>query len=364
MACAAVTDLFLRNDCERACEDIPPPVAHSVVDTKSLKPINVLHKPPAGKAGDFESSMRELANKCEQCDPYAPTCCTSASESNCFRSLEPHCNALREATAAIGLNGVLSALDNLSMPSGTEEPVQPDCWDGFHVVGAYGVAHAQHTAGAVISLCRTVRNPILLMACSHGAIYTATSNYLRQEPMPSPLSVWKFVAGQADVTGAVHGDAAMLAHIAHGAGHGVALGVLASSAGWHIHNRALLNRGAADDASSTLPVPHLSPPMHTPWAVCKPPAVIASNAATLEQALAICDAAPHRQLAYLCAGGVYMSFIMLSRRQPRQSWSDPCSSSSFPALCFRSVLPHAPPHFELQLLPPPTRSSPFLLSSL
>eukprot|EP00966_Prymnesium_polylepis_P076616 1775856-Prymnesium_polylepis.1 len=72
------------------------------------------------------------------------------------------------------------------------------------------------------------------MACAHGAVWTATANQLRRCSLRTQLSavgggaaVWAIEAEQQANAASFVGDATFLAHIAHGIGHGVALGVLA-----------------------------------------------------------------------------------------------------------------------------------------
>ena len=315
LPCASVADLYLRDTCEASFGPPPPELVGS--------------DSPAWQASPslFERSMMHHTRLCVRCAPDRPSCCESPEDQFCFRDLSSVCATFRTAIAAVGIHGVLSAMDRISLED-------LGCWDGLHAAGAIAYAHSEMDESAskgkstllsnVLLLCRTLRNPELSMACSHGAVWTAMANHIRLG-LPAQ-DTWSSMHGQLAVSN-WRGDAEMLAHIAHGIGHGVAIGALAKN--------STLN------ANETLASMRMESFAHAHFGACKPAAVVDVSLKDIDHAMGICNAAPTRQLAHVCAGGAYMGFSLMARRMPDERWSDPCTAAPFPALCFHFLLHEA-----------------------
>jgi len=145
------------------------------------------------------------------------------------------------------------------------------CWDAPHTLGAWAAEHARANGLApadALDVCLEQQDSLFRMACVHGAVWSALSHYYRHTP--DATSFWRYAAEAVRVA-RFESQSAMLAHLAHGVGHGAVLGVMA---------RAMPSFSACTPFTSV----DVTDEMHA-------------------EAAAVCDAAPTRQLAHLCAGG-------------------------------------------------------------
>ena len=270
-------DIFIRMQCSSVCGA----ATNLTSDVPVRSRASTLFGPrDADKrhAIGFAAWTHNLTQRCSSCidhgDPgwasaaarMVDTCCSSTL-GPCLRNITEHCSLLNASLSTLGASGMADVL--AAMP-------QTACWQAPHTFGAWAAEHARSRAlspSDAIDVCLEQHDQVFRMACVHGAVYSAVSYEYRS--LPDAARLWQHVAAALRVE-SFAGDAAMLAHIGHGVGHGVAMGAMART--W------------------------------PGFSTCTPFTSVGVTDALHDEAAAVCDAAPTRQLAHLCAGGTHAPF--------------------------------------------------------